>query len=76
MFSNVSENTIQIVKNKINNLRIKLQKQIKSKGYSENLGQREKRDIEDFISKEIGFNTTSEMLMNQLQDLFYELELE
>lgn len=76
MFNNVSENTIQIVKNKINNLRIKLQKQIKSKGYSENLGQKEKRNIEDFIHKEIGFNTTSERLMNRLQDLFYELELE
>lgn len=76
MFSNVSENTIQIVKNKINNLRIKLQKKIKSKGYSENLGQKEKREIEDFISKEIGFNSTSELLMNQLQDIFYELELE
>lgn len=76
MYSNVSENTIQIVKNKINNLKIKLQRHIKTKGYSENLGQKDKRNIEDFISKEIGFNTTSEMLMNQLQDLFYELELE
>ena len=76
MFSNVSENTIQITKNKINNLKIKLQKIIKSKGYSENLGQKEKRDIEDFISKEIGFNSTSELLINRLQDIFYELELE
>jgi protoporphyrinogen oxidase len=76
MFSNVSENTITTVKNKIKNLKIKLQKRIKSKGYSENLGQKEKINLEDFINKEIGFNTTSEMLMNQLQDVFYELELE
>lgn len=76
MYSNISENTIIIIKDKINNLKIKLQKQIKTKSYSENLGQKEKRNIEDFINKEIGFNTTSEMLMNQLQDVFYELELE
>lgn len=76
MFSNVSENTIIIIKNKIKNLKINLQKKIKSKGYSENLGQKEKRNLEDFINKEIGFNTTSEMLINELQDVFYELELE
>ena len=76
MYSNVSENTINLVKNKIQALKIKLKKQINSKGYSENMGQKEKRDIEDFINKEVGFNTTSEMLMNQLQDVFYELNLE
>jgi hypothetical protein len=76
MFSNVSENTINIVKNKIQDLKNKLKKQINTKGYSENMGQKEKRDIEDFIHKEIGFNSTSEILMNQLQDIFYELKIE
>lgn len=76
MFSNVSENTIITIKNKIKNLKINLQKRIRSKGYSENLGQKEKRNLEDFINKEVGFNTTSELLKNDLQDVFYELELE
>lgn len=66
---------IRRIETKIKNLYTTLKRRIDSGDYPENLGQREKRAIGDEISS-LGFDFTTERLNNDLESVFYRLDLQ